>query len=414
MKKIILICSILLSINVHAQAPEGVNYQAVIRDLSGTIIANTPIGLRLSIRQTVATGTIVYSESFTPYSNDFGLVNVVLGQGTVISGSFPSINWASGPYFIEIAADVTGGTSYATLGTQQLMSVPYALHAKTADNQFSGDYNDLTNQPTIPTALSQLTNDAGFITSPNDADADPTNEIQNLSISGTNLTLSSGNTVSLAGVNPPLTEAQVDAYVANNGYLTSEVDGSVTNELQSLSISGTNLTLSSGNTVSLAGVNPPLTEAQVDAFVANNGYLTSEVDGSTTNELQTLSTVGTTITLSNGGGTINVPRPVQNDNGTRANICSGNSTSGTGWVAYNGTTISLSVNTSGCAFTSTPRYFTSMGGLGSHFELVGYSAIYSPSATGFTVYVQRNNGAALVPADAVTGGWFVNWTAIGN
>ncbi|MCB0428890.1 MAG: hypothetical protein KDD54_02165, partial [Flavobacteriales bacterium] len=119
-----------------------------------------------------------------------------------------------------------------------------------------------------------------------------------------------------------LTESEVDAFVSNNGYLTSEVDGSVTNEIQSLSLSNDTLYLSDGGSVKLpAGFdgdftnlsNIPsglsdgdddthLTESEVDAFVSNNGYLTSEVDGSVTNEIQTISRSGTTVTLSNGGG----------------------------------------------------------------------------------------------------------------
>lgn len=360
MKKIILFCSVALAMNVSAQAPEGINYQAVVRDLAGATIVNSPVGLKLSLLQSSATGTAVYEESFAVFSNDFGLVNVVFGQGTVISGSFTNVDWSNGPYFIEVAADVTGGSSFAVLGTQQLMSVPYALYAKSAGNSFSGDYNDLTNQPTIPTMTSELINDSGFITSPNDADADPTNELQSLSLAGSNLTISGGNTVNLSSINPPLTEAQVDAYVSNNGYLTSEVDGSTTNELQTLSVSGNN------------------------------------------------------IVLSNGGGTIAAPAPVLNATGGRSGMCAGSTTAGAGWNVYNSSTISINVSTVGCAFTGTPKYFTSIGGLGSHFELVGQSAIYTPSATGFTVYLKKNDGSSLAPADAVAGGWFLNWHGIGN
>jgi hypothetical protein len=360
MKNYLLICLAFLSLNAFSQAPEGINYQAVVRDLAGSTIVNSPVGLKLSLLQTSATGTVVYEESFATFSNDFGLVNVVFGGGTVISGSFASVDWSMGPYFIQVAADVAGGTNYSVLGTQQLMSVPYALYAKNAENGFSGDYNDLTNQPTIPTMTSQLTNDSGFITSPNDADSDPTNEIQNLVLTGNVLTITGSNSVNLSTVNPPLTEAQVDAYVANNGYLTTEVDGSTTNELQSLSISGN------------------------------------------------------TITLSNTGGSVTVPEPVELATGGRVGMCAGKTTPGAGWTVYNSTSISLNVNTSGCAFASTPQYFTSIGGVGSHFELIGASAIYSPGPSGFIVYVKKRDGSPITPADAASGGWFINWQGIGN
>ena len=108
-----------------------------------------------------------------------------------------------------------------------------------------------------------------------------------------------------------LDEAAVDAFVANNGYLTAEVDGSVTNELQDLSLTGNTLSLTDdATTVDLStyldNTDTQLTEAEVDAFVANNGYLTAEVDGSVTNELQTLSASNDSITLSNSGAGISV------------------------------------------------------------------------------------------------------------
>ena len=361
MKKYLLICSIAIAMNVSAQAPEGINYQAVVRDLAGVTITNSPIGLKLTLRQSSATGTIVYDESFSPFSNDFGLVNVVFGEGTVISGTFSNVDWSAGPYYIEVSADVTGGSTYAVLGTQQLMSVPYALYAKSAENSFSGDYNDLINQPTVPTATSQLTNDSGFITSPNDADSDPTNEIQDITLFGSNLSISGGSTINLSSVSPQLTEAQVDAYVANNGYLTTEIDGSNTNELQTLSVSGN------------------------------------------------------TITLSNSGGSVNMPDPVVNTNTNgRSKICVGSTGGGAGWIQHSATTIRINVNTAGCAFTGNPMYFTSIGGIGSHFELVGAAAIYSPTATGFILYIDKSDGTALTTADASAGNWSINWQAIGN
>jgi len=131
MKKAILIFSICLTIffTVKAQAPQGFNYQAVARNNSGVAITNQAVGLKISLRQGTATGTITYSETHTVTSGNTGLLNLVVGEGTVVSGTFNSIDWSAGPYFIEISMDVTGGTSYILMGTQQLMSVPYALYA---------------------------------------------------------------------------------------------------------------------------------------------------------------------------------------------------------------------------------------------------------------------------------------------
>ena len=134
MKKIILIASLFCAVFMHAQAPQGINYQAVIRNPTGSTVNNSSITLRLNILQNNATGNSVYSEKHAPTTSNIGLVNVVIGQGTVISGSFPSIDWSQGPYFIEIGIDLTGGSNFSILGTQQLMSVPYALYAETAGN----------------------------------------------------------------------------------------------------------------------------------------------------------------------------------------------------------------------------------------------------------------------------------------
>ncbi len=118
----------------NAQAPEGVNYQAVIRDNLGNPIENDFVGIKIGIYQNTTTGTLVFEESFTPNTNAFGLVNFIIGQGELISGDFSIIDWAAGPYFIEISADIDGGVNYEIIGTQELMSVPYALYAKTAGN----------------------------------------------------------------------------------------------------------------------------------------------------------------------------------------------------------------------------------------------------------------------------------------
>lgn len=178
MKKTLLFFALFTASIVYSQAPEGINYQAVIRDNAGSVLPNTNVGIKISILQGSASGASVYEESFSPTTSDFGLVNLVIGQGTVISGTFASIDWSAGPYFMELSADETGGTSYALLGTQQLMSVPYALHAKTAETVITDQVDD--------------------------ADADPTNEIQDITLNGTDLSISSGSTVDL-------TQAQIDS-----------------------------------------------------------------------------------------------------------------------------------------------------------------------------------------------------------
>jgi hypothetical protein len=98
-----------------------------------------------------ASGNVVYQETYNPnpQTNVNGLVSVEIGGGEALSGTFSDIDWASGTYFLKTETDPAGGTNYTISGTSQLLSVPYALHAKTADNGFSGNYDDLSNKPAL-------------------------------------------------------------------------------------------------------------------------------------------------------------------------------------------------------------------------------------------------------------------------
>ena len=128
---------LLIATTSFGQAPEGFKYQAVIRDASNTILANQAVGIQLTIEQTTIGGAAVYTETFSPTTNAYGLVNLEIGTGTT-SDDFSLIDWALGPFFIETAVDISGGTAYVVLGTSQLMSVPYALYAKTSGSSTPG------------------------------------------------------------------------------------------------------------------------------------------------------------------------------------------------------------------------------------------------------------------------------------
>ena len=134
MKKIYsILAGLLLTASVFAQAPQKMSYQAVIRNSSNTLITSAPIGMQISVLQGSSTGTAVYVETQTPSTNANGLASVEIGGGTVVSGNFSAINWANGPYFIKTETDPTGGTAYTITGTNELMSVPYALNAANAN-----------------------------------------------------------------------------------------------------------------------------------------------------------------------------------------------------------------------------------------------------------------------------------------
>ncbi|MDC0007220.1 DUF1566 domain-containing protein [Winogradskyella sp.] len=117
-----------------AQPPEKMSYQAVVRDSGDALVTNQQVGMQISILQTTATGTAVYVETQTPTTNINGLVSLEIGTGTLVTGTFAAIDWAADSYFIKTETDPTGGTSYTITGTSQLLSVPYALHAKTAES----------------------------------------------------------------------------------------------------------------------------------------------------------------------------------------------------------------------------------------------------------------------------------------
>ena len=123
--------ALLLTLSSFAQAPEKMSYQAVIRGANNALVTNQQVGMQISILQG---STAVYEETHTPTSNTNGLVSLEIGTGTVISGSFTAIDWSADTYFIKTETDPTGGTNYTITGTNQLLSVPFALYAKTSSD----------------------------------------------------------------------------------------------------------------------------------------------------------------------------------------------------------------------------------------------------------------------------------------
>ena len=128
-----ILVAIMLSASAFAQAPDKMTYQAVVRDASSTLITSTQVGIEINIYQTTASETLVYTETQTPSTNVNGLLSIEIGGQT----GFDQIDWANGSYFIETNIDVAGGTNYSITGISQLLSVPYALRAKTAESSGS-------------------------------------------------------------------------------------------------------------------------------------------------------------------------------------------------------------------------------------------------------------------------------------
>ncbi|MFC2113752.1 hypothetical protein ACFLRI_00230 [Bacteroidota bacterium] len=139
MKKIFtLLAAVIITANTYAQSPEKMSYQAVLRDASDKLLTNQSVGMQISILQGSVTGTALYIETHSTTTNINGLVSIEIGNGSLVAGSFTNIDWTKGPYFIKTETDPTGGTSYTIKGTSQLVSVPFALHANTASSIIGG------------------------------------------------------------------------------------------------------------------------------------------------------------------------------------------------------------------------------------------------------------------------------------
>lgn len=119
---------------VNAQSPQAFKYQAVARTSGGEPLQNQSVAFRITILKDSPSGTVVYKERHVTATNDFGLANLEIGNGTVISGNFSSISWPTSSMYIKTEIDPSGGYSYTDLGTTQLQSVPYALHSQTSSN----------------------------------------------------------------------------------------------------------------------------------------------------------------------------------------------------------------------------------------------------------------------------------------
>ncbi|SDD23691.1 Lcl domain-containing protein [Williamwhitmania taraxaci] len=240
--------SLIITTGVFAQAPEKMSYQAVVRNSSNQLVVSKAVGMRISILQNSDSGTEVYAETQTPTTNTNGLVTIEIGSGTVVSGAFSSINWSVGTYFIKTEIDPAGGNSYSITGVSQLLSVPFALHAKKADSYTETD---------------------PFFSS------HPANALTSADMQNWNAAYSWGNHTALY---KPIAYVPAWGDVTNNpfniaspannqmlkynsaaakwenwtpDFITAEVDGSVTNEIQTLTLNTNQLSISGtgGNSV---------------------------------------------------------------------------------------------------------------------------------------------------------------------
>jgi hypothetical protein len=395
MKKLLLMFAICTfnAVNIYAQAPQGFKYQTIVRDNLGEPIRNQSIKVRFSILQTTISGTAVYIEVHKPNTNEFGLANLVIGEGAVEAGNFAAINWGADEYFIKVEVDPLGGVNYADMGTSQLISVPYAFYSNKA------------------------------ATAEDDFDRDATNELQNISLSGNTLSISNGNTITL----PSGTIDTDDQTLSINGNQLTIQDGNTVtlpngfsgsfNDLtnvpagladgddtgtdsQTLSLSGSDLSISGGNTITL----PSGTIDTDDQTLSLSGTTLSIADGnsvdlsSVNTDNQDLSLSGNTLSITNDATSVNLTPYLDN---TDAQSLTFNS--GTGELSISGgNTITLPTASGGDNWGSqtvvTNATLTGNGTSGSPLGVVGdLTDDQTLSLSSNTLSISGGNNVNLAP-----------------
>ncbi|WP_116108549.1 hypothetical protein [Lewinella sp. IMCC34191] len=324
-----------ISLGVSAQAPVGFNFQAVARGIDDNILSDRNISVRVSLLRGSESGPANYSERHEVRTSEYGVFDLAVGTGEVVSGSFDAVDWGSASYYLKIDMDPNGGSNYANMGATQLLSVPYALYANTAGNGGSsngGDgvgatedptdelqsliYDPMSNTLTLTDGNSvvlrsgtdeqtlSLTGSTLAISNGNsvdlkpllgtgggaDADADPTNEIQDITLSGRELSISGGSTVTLPAEMPQELKLEGRTLsLSGNGGSVELPAGSGEGISQELTFDPVSrkLSISDGNDVLIP--------------VGNDG------DGDAENELQTIKLTGNKLELSHGGGAVTLP-----------------------------------------------------------------------------------------------------------
>ena len=197
-----LFVSVFLTVTLAAQVPAGFNFQAVARGADNAVLAGQNVGVRISLLRGGATGAVAYSERHAVSTSDLGVFDLRIGAGDALDGKMEDIEWGSDTYYLKIDLDPDGGTDYVNMGATQLVSVPYALYAANAgggsdDQTLSLNGTNLRIEDGNAVDLSALQDGV------NDADADPANELQTLSLSSRTLSLSNGGgSVDLAPIIP--------------------------------------------------------------------------------------------------------------------------------------------------------------------------------------------------------------------
>ncbi len=291
----------MLILNVAtAQVPQGFKYQTAIRDNNGAVIANKLVAIKLSLLTGSANGTAVYSEVHNVATNDFGVANLNVGNGTINSGNFSTIDWGNNTFFLKTEVDINNGTNFTFMGSSQLLSVPFAMYAAKSANAADDKDKDSTNELQ---AISLNNNNLQL--NKNGGSVDLTKydkDSQQLVLNGNTLSITKGNSIVLGGA--------------------VDLDADPTNEIQNLSLSKDTLKLSKANYVVLPKDNDADSTNEIQSLSVNQNKLSISksnqvnIDADTTNEIQSLQQNGNSISLSKNGGSIKVPSLTNIQNGS--------------------------------------------------------------------------------------------------
>ena len=140
MKKLLFIVAFLLL--ASSAIAQTFNYQAIARDNSGELITNQNLGVEISILQSGPSGTVIYTENHTPTTNSYGAFDIAIGAGTTPTSDFSLIDWSTNNYWLQVAIDQSGGTTYNIVGSSQLKAVPFAMYAASGNTGPEGPQGD--------------------------------------------------------------------------------------------------------------------------------------------------------------------------------------------------------------------------------------------------------------------------------
>lgn len=397
MKKILSAITLLMfaALSGRAQAPNYFNYQGVIRNAAGVPWSNRAIGLRLTLHDAPVMGTVLYQETFTVTTNNFGLYNVAVGSGTPVSpftaSDWTNLNWGAGSRYLQVDVDSSGGANYTTMGSSQLLSVPYALYS----GQTAGGPGTVVTDATLsgsgstanPLKIAQQGATAGQILQWNGTTWHPvtagagtmTSLTATAPLTGGTITTSgsiglatSGVTTGTYGTGTVIPQITVDAY----GRVTSAANIPITDTGTVTSITaGTGLlggTITSSGTISM----PNVGSAGTYGSGTNVPVITTDAQGRVT------SVINTPITVAGSGTVTNI--------NTTAPITGGPITT-TGTLAL--ATVTVTPATYGSA-TAIPKITTDAYG-----RIIGMTtASVTPgfSSTGTTNYIPMFTSATSV------------------